>query len=403
MLHSALRKARLMVDRDVYSGLEASAMDALQLAFLARADGSTDTSSTVASAVPENPTQVQKQLSRKADNLCRSLTELCIVLCEQQRQRSPEHPNKPFHRRPASSDMPNGTASINGDADTNSPLAYLDSRRKIAERMDRLQSRHNARAADSLPNRVATRHSSVVEHSPSSPWTPRPLNRAATTDTHTGTHSDFGVPQDPADLVDQDDDDEEIDRDATLRGPPRAMTELARRTIGAPGSQNHSPRDLRLSRDYTSRHPLPEGLSPTIRKALEAKNQSAHSLARSDRTARPPANGVKGGGSTVRATEVSLTADEESPLSPTSNSASAASRRSFTSTSPERGSGEDTRIQNGRDWRERDGDRTRRGSASARSPRLPPSTGAGLAERLEAKRQQRVASSATSASSRTRV
>lgn len=402
LLHSALRKARLVIDRHVYTALEASSIDALQMAALARNNSDVDIPSSVDAAAADGPTQIQKQMSRKADNLCRSLTELCIVLCEQHRARSPEHPKQPMHRRPASSDMADGTALVNGNGETDSPLAYLDSRRKLADRIERLQSRHQARNADSLPNRTtATRHSSIVEQSPSSPWTPKPLNRAATTNAYTSARSDYSTaPQDPADLMDEDEDDQNEEKDATLRGPQRAMTDVARRTTGLPGGQTHSPRDLRLSRDYTNRHPLPEGLSPTIRKALEAKNTSAHSLARSDRTARPTAtNGIKSPTS-VRAQEIQATPIDDDALSPTTNSMSAASRRSFTSTSPERGSTEEPRSE--RQEKERE-DRPRRGSASGRSPRLPPSTGAGLAERLEAKRQQRVASgTASSTSGRTR-
>ena len=416
LLHSALRKARLVIDRDVYTALEASSIDALQIATIARNDVQGEMSSAVTSVTADDSTQLQKQMVRKTDNLCRSLTELAIILCEQHRVRSPEHPKHPMHHRPASSDMADGTTSVNGDGDANSPLANLDTRRKIAERIERLQSRYQARNADSLPNRTTgTRQSSVLEQSNYSPWASSPLNRAANTNTHVSARSDYGaLPQDPADLIDNDDDPQIEDKDGTIRGPQRAMTDnLARRSpSGIPGSTNHSPRDLRWSRDYTNRHPLPEALSPTIRKALEAKNSSAHSIARSDRTARPSGvNSVKSP-TTVRANEVRQ--DEEDPLSPTSNSASATSRHSIASISSERGStgGDDgggVKSEMGRtlDREQERVQRPRRGSASTsvtgRSPRLPPSTGAGLAERLEAKRLQRSTNSASANTGRVRA
>ena len=400
LLHSALRKARLVIERDVFNALEASASDALQMATLARAENSNDASS---SLTTDTSTQSQKQILRKADNLCRSMTELCIVLCEQKRTRSPERTTKSFDHRPSSSDLPNGSASVNGDDDSNSPLGYLDQRRRFTDRMERLNARHTARAADSMPNRLsAARNTSVVDHNSKPPWTPKSVSRAATTKTHSASRSnEYNIPQDPADLVD-DDEDQNFDKESTIRGSSRAATDLSRRTAGTSGAQSHSPRDLRMSRDYTSKHPLPEALSPRIRKALEAKNQSAHSLAQSDRTLRPSVNAAKG--TTVRTTEVNIPVEDGSPLSPTSNSASAASRRSFASISPERGSESDQISDSGRDRRERerewDTEQGRRASASARSPRLPPSTGVGLAERLEAKRQQRAASGATVGSSR---
>ena len=397
LLQSALRKARLVVERDVYTALESSASDALQLATTARTDYSSDAQSSATSALSDYPPQSQRQLARKADNLCRSLTELCIVLCERQQPRSPEHPTSATHRRPPSSDLPNGMSQTNGD----SPLAYLDSRRKLADRMERLQNRHNARAGDSLPSRSPNgRHSSVTEHSSGAPWTTKSLNRAATTNAHFNTRGTYDAPDDPADLVDEDSEEEDLDKTATIRGPPRAMTELAQRKAGFSSThgQSHSPRDLRLSKEITSRNPLPEGLSPTIRKALESRNTSTYSV-RSDRTARVPngtTNGVRSP-TTARSPESGYPNGDDIPLSPTSNSINGASRRSFASTSPERASIDERVGSSGKDQREKDREKSRRGSASGRT-RLPPSTGAGLAERLEAKRQQRVTSDATPSS-----
>ena len=68
LLHTALAKANTVLPPEVYKSLEASATDALRLVILARE--------------VKNPQPSDRQIRRKADSLCRSLTELCISLSE---------------------------------------------------------------------------------------------------------------------------------------------------------------------------------------------------------------------------------------------------------------------------------------------------------------------------------
>ena len=66
LLNSALEKARPVLSSDSYQALEAAAADALNLVKM--------------TASSTTPTALERQLKRKADNMCRSLTELCIAL-----------------------------------------------------------------------------------------------------------------------------------------------------------------------------------------------------------------------------------------------------------------------------------------------------------------------------------
>ncbi|MCJ1315637.1 hypothetical protein MMC15_000957 [Xylographa vitiligo] len=71
LLNSALAKTKSLMSPHVYRTLDATAMDALSLAKMARSG---------ASGVPGS--LIDRQLKRKADSLCRSLTELCIALAD---------------------------------------------------------------------------------------------------------------------------------------------------------------------------------------------------------------------------------------------------------------------------------------------------------------------------------
>ena len=69
LLHTALANANAVVPSDTYRYLESSVTDALRLVILTRDI--------------KNPSPSDRQIRRKANNLCRSLTELCISLSDQ--------------------------------------------------------------------------------------------------------------------------------------------------------------------------------------------------------------------------------------------------------------------------------------------------------------------------------
>lgn len=310
LLHSALRKAKGTVSSDVYRALESSASDALNLYALSRAVNINDPHND-AHSTANGQSSSSKRIMMKAESMCRSLTELCIALCDNT-TRSP-HEVRPSFRPSSRNHM-----STNGH---NSPLSYLEERRRLSERVERLTSRSPSRHRDpydlctattAQPRRLNSRTYSIIEGSNSTSTARPTLSRAATT--HTQAQSQYAMTESSS-L------ESSPDRDPTLRAPSRART-MTDVTAGRSRAMTHSPRDLRISRDYTSRHPLPGTMpsTPSAAQAVPSTNQSTAS--------------------------------------------------SFSRRDAER-------------------DRPRRSSTS--SLRAPPSTGIGLAERLEAKRQQRVA------------
>jgi hypothetical protein len=99
-LHEALMNAKNTVSNDVYQKLQATTSDALQLSMMLSPDYNTNGSAVVS--------QSERQLRRRAESMCRSLTELTIALLAEQ-QNATKSPNS----RPGSSHLyqstPTGT------------------------------------------------------------------------------------------------------------------------------------------------------------------------------------------------------------------------------------------------------------------------------------------------------
>ncbi|KXX76466.1 hypothetical protein MMYC01_207905 [Madurella mycetomatis] len=80
LLLSALTKTKGLVGSDVFSAIESAAMDALALSSMMGAPGQPGPISSGASTIGFNGGVTDRQLRRKAESICRSLTELCIAL-----------------------------------------------------------------------------------------------------------------------------------------------------------------------------------------------------------------------------------------------------------------------------------------------------------------------------------
>ncbi|EED20132.1 LPXTG-motif cell wall anchor domain protein, putative [Talaromyces stipitatus ATCC 10500] len=105
LLQSALAKAKTAVGPEVYNALEATATDALTLTNMLAS------STTVVSGNSSTVTGSglsERQAKRKADGLCRGLTEVCLALTEEQtitqpsNQQQPQEQIRPRSRRQAS-------------------------------------------------------------------------------------------------------------------------------------------------------------------------------------------------------------------------------------------------------------------------------------------------------------
>jgi len=81
LLHTALAKSKAVMPPDVYKHLELAAKDALDLANTVGAPGA---------AAPTNMS-ADRTIRRKADSVCRSLTELCLALSENRHNITPAH------------------------------------------------------------------------------------------------------------------------------------------------------------------------------------------------------------------------------------------------------------------------------------------------------------------------
>ncbi|KAG9673961.1 hypothetical protein KCU99_g3967, partial [Aureobasidium melanogenum] len=81
LLHSALGKAKNVVSPQLYRSLEATASDALALAAMTGSGGPQGTAFPAASMV-NGAAVSDRHIRRKADSMCRNLTDLCIALCE---------------------------------------------------------------------------------------------------------------------------------------------------------------------------------------------------------------------------------------------------------------------------------------------------------------------------------
>lgn len=82
LLHSALTKSKDFLSREVFEALETAANDALALSLMMGMPGQPGPIASGASSIGSGTTVTDRQLRRKADSICRSLTELCLALSE---------------------------------------------------------------------------------------------------------------------------------------------------------------------------------------------------------------------------------------------------------------------------------------------------------------------------------
>ncbi|KAL9040442.1 MAG: hypothetical protein Q9214_004484, partial [Letrouitia sp. 1 TL-2023] len=264
LLHSALANAKTIIDPKMYRILDEAASNALALVTMTR--DSIDQSASTGSVVNlANPLAIDRQLRRKADSMCRSLTELCILLSEDKSNLD----SKP-HSRPQSRDtaIP-GQKSEPAQEDIYSPPTLRASSLEPERSSSRIMSRLEARRASLLAN---SRESS--QEPPTLSIQPPPSSAS------------------PAGAI----------------GTNRASSSVARRYTGGPLdfenrpssrataseilSQRPSPQG-RYSREYTSKHPLPHSLGTSTNNHISTHlqhSQSVHSTLPAHRNYRASAS-----------------------------------------------------------------------------------------------------------------
>lgn len=103
ILQSALFKTKPFVSSEVFDAIEAAAADALSLAQLMGTAGQPGPISSGASTIGTGgmSTVTDRQLRKKADSICRNLTELCLALTDEGSQRSNASRSRPQTRGPS--------------------------------------------------------------------------------------------------------------------------------------------------------------------------------------------------------------------------------------------------------------------------------------------------------------
>ena len=243
LLHAALSKTKSAINANLYRALEATASDALALAAIAGNANTQNISPSTASFAGTSDV-IDRRLRRKADNMCRSLTELCIALSEESQETESAVGKSQPRSRDASIAVQRNESTLR---DLISVRATSDEPqyRSSSRVMDRLEARRASLALGSSP--FSRRESPQEVPTPVqevSPGSGR-LDRAPS-----GIHSSR-VSEDQRDVTN------------SRRPLSRASTEI--------GQIRHSPQ-TRMSREYTSQHPMPNPQrSPSVQSSLPAR------------------------------------------------------------------------------------------------------------------------------------
>jgi hypothetical protein len=177
-----------------------------------------------------------RQVRRKADNLCRSLTELCIELCDTKSSIA-----SPALRTVAASNLRRPSVQINGESPTIRKSIETEEhpRSSPSRAMDRIQARRTSmrtagtQATQREPSREVSREPSQEPQATTQSTVPTRAGRAETSLLRARR------------AADTDEDDE-----PTLRAPSRAFTDF--RDLRAANQT------ARFNREYTSREPMPD-------------------------------------------------------------------------------------------------------------------------------------------------
>ncbi|KAL9093963.1 MAG: hypothetical protein Q9165_003633 [Trypethelium subeluteriae] len=278
LLHSALARAKHVLAPSTFRVLEATASDALALVTMTGNTGIQGTNFSAAST-SKGTTVFDRNIRRKADNMCRNLTELCIALCESKTITSPTNSTSTMVPRPISRDHPTnaGAPSINSRIPRErqgslEPERDVPPRNSPSRALTRIEARRTSLNTTTFstansPRETTTPRSSTFNTPPSSQQSssqiPSRLTRTGISllrerrriANHESTDDEASLPDEP-----------------TLRAPSRAMTDLGHAPAATAQSNIHRFRN-RVSREYTSSHPLPTPQSPQQQQQHQSPSQ----------------------------------------------------------------------------------------------------------------------------------
>ncbi|XPS81395.1 hypothetical protein M3J09_013333 [Ascochyta lentis] len=272
LLRDALAKAKQHTAHSVYRVLESTATEAMALAEMT---GSTGMLSSAAS-IYSGAATADRQARRKADNICRSLTELCIALCESKPSLASSAMRSSaaaVARRPSVQVNGESPKTIRDSEETGSVVSF--SGVSPSRALERIEARRTSMLAAS----TSKRESNQEPNNPADALSASRIQRAGTSLNRTRRQSDA---------------DADEDEDDTLRAPSRAMTDFRQlrntntntnANANANANNSNFERNRHTSRTYTSQEPMPE-LQPS------PKFQPAPSLRRPTVTGVPNENSL---------------------------------------------------------------------------------------------------------------
>lgn len=252
-LHAALAKAKALLSASLYRTLEATATDALQLVAMTGSAGPQGTTFSAASII-NGVTVSDRHIRRKADMMCRNLTDLCLALCEGKHE-TPSIMSSPVAietppRIPASKPKYSRSSLAFGEDPSkvgNRPFSRLEARRSSILGLQPSNGTLNSPQASGDDVSVSEYDS-----------TPSHTNRALESRRQSRLSNRLSAPR-----LDRY---EEPSGDEDFRPPSRAMTEFG--NFRSP-LQQQSPREYSLTANKQPHR------SPSLRESLSARRANA--------------------------------------------------------------------------------------------------------------------------------
>ncbi|KAJ5130352.1 uncharacterized protein N7515_006391 [Penicillium bovifimosum] len=150
ILQSALAKAKGVLSGDVYSSLEATITDALNLSTALGVNAAPSGSVSVVNGGYSSP---ERHARRKADSVCRSLTELCLALTDEQLR----------NHRPSSSRGAGMQPQLANGSDLDSRMSMPTYQRNEIQDSEGIERRHSTTR---ISSRLEARRASLINASP---------------------------------------------------------------------------------------------------------------------------------------------------------------------------------------------------------------------------------------------
>jgi hypothetical protein len=254
-LHIALGKAKALLSASLYRTLETTANDAVQLVAMTGSAGPQGTTFSAASII-NGVTVSDRHIRRKADMMCRNLTDLCLALCEG------KHEAPSIMSSPVAMETP-PRASVPKSKYSRSSLAMEDPSKVTSRPFSRLEARRSSI--------LGLQPSSGALNSPQASGDDVSMSEYDTTPSHTNRALESRRQSRLSNRLSAPRFDryEDHDGDEDMRPPSRAMTEFG--NFRSPLQQQQSPRDYNGSAGKQPHR------SPSLRESLSARRANATS------------------------------------------------------------------------------------------------------------------------------